>query len=161
VTHLDVEYSGVLGIDILRLMEAKVDLCSSDLIIGRSRYELTGLNCHDRGSPQVTITQPVAECEWRASDLINPAGPMGNEKATEEKGAGRLASLVRRELNPGSPVEHIDSQNILSIVLAQMVMLPPRSRVVAMGRMSRDRQRLGLPQSIVVDPVPPRMSLEQ
>jgi hypothetical protein len=37
VTHLDVEYSGVLDIDILKLIEAKVDLCSSGLIIGRRR----------------------------------------------------------------------------------------------------------------------------
>jgi len=42
VTPLDVEYSGVLGLDILRQMEAKVDLCSGGLIIGRRMYELRG-----------------------------------------------------------------------------------------------------------------------
>jgi len=40
VTPLDVDCSGVLGLDILRLMEAKVDLCSSSLIIGWKRSEL-------------------------------------------------------------------------------------------------------------------------
>jgi hypothetical protein len=39
VTPLDVEYSGLLGLDILRQMEAKVDLCSGGLMIGRRRYE--------------------------------------------------------------------------------------------------------------------------
>jgi len=50
VTPLDVEYSGVLGLDILRPVQAKVDLFSSGPIIGRRRYELTGLDCHDHDS---------------------------------------------------------------------------------------------------------------
>jgi hypothetical protein len=44
VTPLDVEYSRVLSLDILQQMEAKVDLCSSGLIIGWRRYELAGLD---------------------------------------------------------------------------------------------------------------------
>ena len=47
VTPLDVDCSGVLGLDILWFMEAKVDLCSSGLFMGRQRYEFTGLDCHD------------------------------------------------------------------------------------------------------------------
>jgi hypothetical protein len=66
-------------------MEAKVDLLSNGLIIGRRRYELAGLDCHDRRSPQVTVIKPVAENEWSASGLINPAGPMKKEKATGDK----------------------------------------------------------------------------
>lgn len=54
VTPLDVEFSGVFGMDLLRLMEAKLDLCSSGLIIGLRRYELTGLDCQDRDVSQVT-----------------------------------------------------------------------------------------------------------
>jgi hypothetical protein len=50
VIPLDIDYSDVLGLDVLRLMEGKVDLCSSGLIIGRRSYELTGLDCHDRES---------------------------------------------------------------------------------------------------------------
>ena len=67
VTPLDVEYSGVLGLDILLQMEAKVDLCSSGLIDGRRRYELAGLDCPDRVAPQVTVMKPVTEtavCVW-------------------------------------------------------------------------------------------------
>ena len=137
VTPLDVEYSGVLSLDILRQMEAKVDLCSSGLITGRRRYELVGLNCQDLGSPQVIVTQPVTESEWDALDLINPAGSTVIETATGTQGAGEPASLVCEGLNPDSPANHKDAHNTLSIVSAQMVVLPPKSRVVPMGRMSK------------------------
>jgi hypothetical protein len=56
-------------------------------------------------------------------------------------------------MNPDSPVEFVSSHNTLSIVLAQMVVLPPKSRVV-MGRILKDRQCQDLPQSVVVEPVP-------
>jgi len=103
VTSLDVEYSGVFGLDILRQMEAKVDLCSSGLIIGRRRYTLAGLDDHDRGTPQVTVTKPVAKDEWGPSGLINPKGPTEEGEATGEQGAGEPDSLTDRELNPDDP----------------------------------------------------------
>ena len=133
MTPLDVEYSGVLGLDILRQMEAKVDLCSSGLIIGRRHYELVGLDCQDHGSPQVIVTQPVAESEWDAFDLINPVGSTTIEKVTGARGAGEPASLVCEGLNPNGPANHESAPNILSIVSAQMVVLPPKSRVALMG----------------------------
>jgi hypothetical protein len=43
VAPLDVEYSGILGVDILRHMEARVDLKTSELVVGRTRYPLQGL----------------------------------------------------------------------------------------------------------------------
>ena len=61
VIPLAVEYSGVLGLDILQQMETKVGLCSSGLIIEQRHYELVGLDCQDRSSPQVIVTQPIAE----------------------------------------------------------------------------------------------------
>jgi hypothetical protein len=106
---------------------------------------LARLDCHDRGSQQVTVIQPVAENEWSASGLINLAGPMSSEKATGEIGAGKLASLIGRELNPDSPVDLKNSDNTSSFVLAQMVVLPLKSRVVVMGRMLRDYQGQVLP----------------
>ena len=121
VTPLDVEYSGVLRLDILRQMEAKVSLCSGgliigrrryeltgldckDLIIGRRRYELTGLDCKDRELSQVTVTQPVAENEWNGAGLINLTGSTLNESATGKVGAGGLASRNCGDLNPDCPV---------------------------------------------------------
>ena len=104
VTPLDVEYSGVLRLDILRQMEAKVSLCSGGLIIGRRRYELTGLDCKDRELSQVTVTQPVAENEWNGAGLINLTGSTLNESATGKVGAGGLASRNCGDLNPDCPV---------------------------------------------------------
>jgi hypothetical protein len=118
VTSLDVEYSGVFGLDILRQMEAKVDLCSSGLIIGRRRYILTGLDDQDHVSPQVTVTKPVATDEWGTSGLINPTGPTREGEATGEQGAGKPANLDDRELNPDDPVTYNNSHNTMSIVLA-------------------------------------------
>jgi hypothetical protein len=154
VTPLGVEYSGVLGLDILRQMEPKVDLCSGGLIIGRRRYELAGLECQDRSSPQVKSMKPVAGNEWSASDLINPTDSARNEQATGKQGAGGLASLNCRELNPDCPASHDTPNNILSIVSAQMVLLPQKSRFVAVGRMSGNRQGQDPPRVILVEPVP-------
>ena len=88
MTSLDVEYSGVFGLVFLRQMEAKVDLSSSGLIIGRRRYTLVGLESQDRRVPQVTSMEPVAENEWGASGLINLAGSTRGIQATGEQGAG-------------------------------------------------------------------------
>ena len=120
-------------------MEAKVDLCSSGLIIGRRRYELAGLDCRDRGALQVTVMKPVAESEWSASSVINPADSARSEKATGEQGARGLANLNCRELIPDSPADHKAPNNTLSIVSAQMVVLPPKLLAIAMG-LSSGRQ---------------------
>jgi hypothetical protein len=42
VAQLDVEYSGILGTDVLRRMEASVDLRMNELAVGRLRYLLQG-----------------------------------------------------------------------------------------------------------------------
>jgi hypothetical protein len=98
-------------------MEAKVDLCSSGLIIGRRRYTLAGLDDHDRGTPQVTVTKPVAKDEWGTSGLINPMGSTGEGEVTGEQGAGEPDSLTDRELNPDDPATRKNSYNTMSIVL--------------------------------------------
>jgi hypothetical protein len=72
LTPLDVEYSGVLGLDIFRLMEAKIDLCSGGLIVGWRRHELTGLDCPDRDSSQVFVMKPVVDEGRGTSELITP-----------------------------------------------------------------------------------------
>jgi hypothetical protein len=142
------------GLDILRQMEAKVDLCSSGLIIGRRRYILTELDDQVRASPQVTVTIPVATDEWGTSGLINPTGPTREGEATGEQGAGEPANLDDRELNPDDPVTYNNSHNTMSIVLAQMVTLPLRSRIVAMGRVVSKEPSQGRLRSVMVEPVP-------
>jgi hypothetical protein len=126
VTSLDVEYSGGFGVDILRQMEAKADLCSSGLIIGQRRYALAGLNNQDCGAPPVTVAKPVSKGEWSVSGLINPAGSTRNGKVTGEPGVGGLTSLDGRELNPDGPANYENPHDTMSVVLAHMVTLPPK-----------------------------------
>ena len=111
MTSLDVEYSGVFGLDIFRRMEAKVDLSSSGLIIGWRRYALVGLESQDCGMPHVMSMEPVAENDWGGSGLINPASPIGSVHATGEQGAGEHATPEGRELNPDSPADHKNSHH--------------------------------------------------
>ena len=113
-------------------MVAKVDLCSGGLIIGRRRYEPTGLECQDRETSQVTVMQPVVENELNGAGLINPAGSTLNDSAPRKAGAGKVASRNCGDVNPDCPVTHKISHNDLSIVSAQMIVVPPRSRVVLM-----------------------------
>jgi len=42
IAPLDVEYSGILGVDILKRMEAKVDLRTSIPVLGRTNHRLSG-----------------------------------------------------------------------------------------------------------------------
>jgi len=72
---------------------------------------------------------------------------------TGRLGAGRPESLVRGELNPDSPVFHNWPNNTCSILPSQLVILPPRSRVIVMGRITGERQSEGLPRAILVEPV--------
>ena len=128
-------------------------MCSGGLFIGRRRYDLSGLKCQDRGLPQVSVMKPVAENEWSGTDLIIPAGSTANASATGQQGAGRLASLNCGELNPDCPTDRKHSHNTCSIVCAQMVAIPPKSRAVVMGLLSRGRQVRSLPRSVVMEPV--------
>lgn len=83
------EYSGLFGLDILRLMEAKVDPCSSGLII-----ELAGFECQDRKITQVTNTTPVVDIRRKPTDLITPEMTEMYESATGKLGAGSPESLL-------------------------------------------------------------------
>jgi hypothetical protein len=38
IAPLDVEYSGILGVDILKYMEARVDLKTNELVVGKTRH---------------------------------------------------------------------------------------------------------------------------
>jgi predicted aspartyl protease len=42
IAPLDGEYSGILGADVLRQMEASIDFRTSTLTLGRKRYQLSG-----------------------------------------------------------------------------------------------------------------------
>ena len=100
--------------------------------------------------------QRVTESEWNGASLINPTGSTLNESATRKVGAGGFASLNGGDLNPDCPVAHKNSHNDLRIVSSQKVVVPPKSRVVLMGRLSGGRQSRYLPHSVMVEPVSTR-----
>lgn len=152
VTPLDVEFSGVFGMDLLRVMEAKLDLCSSGLIIGRRLYELTGLDFQNRDVSQVTDMIPVVSIGRGLTGMINPKVPARNELTTRKYiGAGKPESLVRGEPNPDSPAIHSRTCNTCCIMASALAILPPRSRAVVMGRMVRNKSSK-LPRQIIVEP---------
>ena len=66
----------------------------------------------------------------RKSGLITPEISALHAVTTGRRGAGRPESLVRRELNADSPVLHGWPNNACSILVSQLVILPPRSPVV-------------------------------
>ena len=88
---------------------------------------------------------------------VGPDQPYGIHRGRRgdwEQGAGEPDSLTDRELNPDDPAIRKNSHNTLSIVLAQMVTLPPRSRIVTMGRMLSKKSGQERLQSVMVEPVP-------
>ena len=88
---------------------------------------------------------------------VGPDQPYGIHRGRRgdwEQGAGEPDSLTDRELNPDDPATRKYSYNTMSIVLAQMVTLPPRSRIVAMGRMMSKESGQERLCSVMVEPVP-------
>ena len=61
-------------------------------------------------------------------------------------GPGEPATPESRELNPDCPAGYKKPHNTMSVVLAQMVVLPPKSWVVAMGRLAGIKPDQVLPQ---------------
>jgi len=118
-----------------------------------AEVDLSGLECQDRGLPQVSVMKPVAENEWNGADLNTPAGSTENASATGKQGAGRLDSLNCGDVNPEPPTDRKHIHNTCSILPAQFVAIPPKSRVVTMGRLSGGRQVRSLPRSVVVETV--------
>ena len=151
ITPLDVEYSGVLRLHILRLMETKVDLCSEGLIIGRRRHELTGLDCPNRDSSPVIVMKAVVDEGRGTSGLITPKVAARDVRTTGKLCAGGPESLVRGELNPDRPVFHDLPNNTCSILASRLFILPPRYRVVIMGRIAGEGQRGEMPEAILVE----------
>ena len=55
-------------------------------------------------------------------------------------------------MNPDSSVFHNTPNNTCSILALRLVTLPPRSRVVVVGRIVRAGQREELPEAILIEP---------
>jgi hypothetical protein len=111
------------------------------------------LDFHDCDPSLVTVTTPVISNGRKKSGQITREISARNALTTGRLGAGRPESLVRGELNPDSPVFHNWPNNTCSILPSQLVILPPRSRVIVMERIAGERQSEGLPRAILVEPV--------
>jgi len=73
------------------------------------------------------------------SGLITLEISMRNGLTTGKLGAGGPKSVDRMELNPDGPISHEQSNNTCSILASQLTILPPRPRVVIMGRIVGNR----------------------
>jgi hypothetical protein len=134
-------------------MKENVDLCTSGLIIGRRRYELTGLKYLNHDTSQVTATKPIDSEGWEDPGFITPEMtarsvlPIG-----KLLGAGKPKSLVGGELNPDSPATREQPNNTCNILLSLLAIISPRSRVVLVGRIMRNKEDKSMPQTILVEP---------
>jgi hypothetical protein len=69
IAPLDVDYSGILGVDILKRMEVRVDLWTSTLVLGRTSHRLSGQEVERRA---LINHQPQAVREASGTGLITP-----------------------------------------------------------------------------------------
>jgi hypothetical protein len=116
IAPLDTEYSGVLGVDVLRHMEASVDLRTSTLVLGRKRYQLSG--------------QEVERCSFirrqcRLLQVASEPGLINPEKALTDG----QAEVPIPKLSPGE-TDFV----CWNIVALGSVVLPPRSEGLVIGR---------------------------
>jgi transposase InsO family protein len=134
VAHLDVEYSGILGLDALRQMEAKVDLRTSTLVLGRSRHQLAGQEVERCA---LVRRHPHSVREASQTDLINPetTGPKA-PVGTPTPGISRgRADVVSWEVVASGPV-----------------VIPPLSQAIVVGKIKRGSIR-DVPREVMVEPV--------
>ena len=134
IVPLEVEYSGILGVDILKKMEAKVDLRTNTLFLGRTIHRLSGqeverlalINC-----------QPQAGREASGTGLITP----------EATGPKALVGTPIPGLNTGGP----DIRD-WDVVASGPAVLPPLSQGIFVGKMT-DRSGPEIPREVLMETV--------
>ena len=135
VAPLEVNYRGILGVDILKKkMEAKVDLRTNTLFLRRSSHRLSGQEVERLA---LINREPQAGREASETGLITP-------EATEPKA---LVGTPIPGLNSGGP-------DILDwdVVASGPVVLPPLSQRIVIGKM-RGWSSLKVPREVLVEPV--------
>ena len=131
---LDVEYSGILGVDVLKRMEARVYLWTSTLVLGRTSYRLSG-----------------QEVQWCA--LINRQ-PWAVREAV---GMGLITpEITGPKASVGTPISGLSpgGSNIRGwdVVASWPVVRPSLLQGIFVGKM-RGRNNLDVPQEVLVEPV--------
>ena len=128
------EYSGILGVDVLRRMQARVDLRTSTLVLKRSSHRLSE---QEAERCALISRQPQAAREMSGTGLITP-------ETTE------LKASVETPI-PGLSPGGYDSDR-WEVVASGPVVLPPLSQGIVVGKL-RCKEKLDIPQEILVEPV--------
>jgi hypothetical protein len=133
IAPLDVEYSGILGIHILKRMEAKVDLRTSTLVLGRTNDRLSGQEVEGYAINR----QPQAVREVSVMGLIIP------------EATGPKASV-------GIPIPGLISGEFdtccWDLVVSGPVALPQLSQRIFVSKI-RGKDNLDVPREVLVEPI--------
>jgi hypothetical protein len=133
IAPLDGEYSGILGVDVLRRMEARVDLRTCTLVLGKTSHRLSGQEVERCA---LINRQPQAFRDASGTGMITP------------EPTGPVASV--RTPIPGLNSGGSDISD-WEVVASGPVVLPPLSRGIVVGK-SRGRKKLDVPQEVLVEP---------
>jgi hypothetical protein len=134
IAPLDVEYSRILGVDILRYMEARMDLRSSELVVGKTRYPLQGLEAKigEGASSRQSHLRRVKSATGQATPMtINH-----REEPCSSPSQGRSR-------------EHPD--HVWSVTTFESTILPPMSQVLLVAKIRGPRE-LSFPKEVLIEP---------
>jgi hypothetical protein len=134
IAPLDAEYTGVLGVDVLRHMEASVDLRTSTLVLGRKRYQLSG--------------QEVERCSLirRQCRRLQEASEPGLINPEKERTDGQDEVPI-----PGLSSGGTDS-DCWNVVALGSVVLPPLSEGLVIGKIEKPNG-VDLPREVLIEPL--------
>lgn len=134
VSLLGVDYSGILGVDALRRMEARVDLRTSTLVTGRTSFRLSG---QEAACCDLLQHEPQAAGQAPRMGLITP-------EANEQNAP--VGSPIPG-LNPRGPDG--SSWNVLT---QGSVILPPGSQGLVIWKLAK-QGAVDVPQEILIEPI--------
>jgi len=134
IARLVVDYSGILGVDILRRMEVRVDLWTSTLVLGRTSHRLTG--------------QEVERCALinRQPQAVGEASGMGLVTPEPTIPKASVGTPIPGLSTGGSDIRSWE------VVASGPVVLPPLSQGIVVGKM-RKTGDLDVPREVLVEPV--------
>jgi hypothetical protein len=133
IAPLDVEYIGILGVDVLKYMKARVDLRTNGLVVGKTRYPLRGLEAK---IGEESSRQPRLRC------VKSQTGPATPEAINHEEEAHSSPSLGRSR-------EHPDC--VKSVTALKSTILPPMSQVLVVTKL-RSKRELNFPSEVLIEP---------
>lgn len=129
VAPLDVEYSGIFGVDVLRHMGAMVDFRRNEVIVGESRYRLQG----GKVQPGEVLTS--------RSQKSPRTDPMTGRALPESSQTG-----IDLHSSQGGTRDNPDRE--WEVVTFESIILPPRSQALAIAKV-RNTRNMEVPKEIL------------